>query len=122
MALSLSVAVKAEILIKREMLMNRNCRKVLLHRGGHRVIHVAQLIHRDSDRTPCRCFGRNGIRDFGLANRFERVPIRRDFEKRISRDSYVAINPSQIVQLDDCLTGDKITLWVDDLPVYLSPD
>jgi len=52
MALSLSVAVKAEILIKREMLMNRNCRKVLLHREGHRVIPVAQLIHRESDRTP----------------------------------------------------------------------
>jgi hypothetical protein len=61
MALSLSVAVKAEILIKRETLMNRNCRKVLLHRGGDRVIPVAPLIHRDSDRGPCRCFGRNGI-------------------------------------------------------------
>jgi len=58
----------------------------------------------------------------GLVSRFERVSVRSDIEKRISRDSYVAINPSQIVQLDDCLTGDKITLWVDDLPVYLSPD
>ena len=48
------MAVKAEILIKREMLMNRNCRKVLLHRGGHRVIGVAQLIHRGNDRRAVR--------------------------------------------------------------------
>src|SRR5689334_17975771 len=61
MALSLSVAVKAEILIKREALMNRNCRKVLLRRGGHRVIPVAPVIHRDRDRRRCRRFGRNGI-------------------------------------------------------------
>ena len=54
MALSLSVAVKAEILIKRETLMNRSCHKVLLHRGGHRVIRVAQLIHRGNDRRAVR--------------------------------------------------------------------
>ena len=48
-----------------------------------------------------------------LANRFERIAIRRDFEKRISRDSHVAINPVPIVELDDCLTGNELALWVD---------
>jgi hypothetical protein len=56
MALWLSVGVKAVMLIKREMLMNRNCRKVLLHRGGRRVIRVAQRIHRGNDQKPMPMF------------------------------------------------------------------
>jgi hypothetical protein len=47
-----------------------------------------------------------------LVSRFERIPIRRDFEKRISGDSYVAINPSPIVELDDRLTGNELALWI----------
>jgi hypothetical protein len=51
-----------------------------------------------------------------LANSFERIAIRSDFKKRIPRDSHVAINAFPIVQLDDCLTGDKFALRIDDLP------
>jgi hypothetical protein len=74
--------------------------------------------------TPGATFSLLVLKLFGkfLANRFQRVPVCRDFEKRISRDSYVAINPFPVVQLDDSLTGNEFTLWVDDLPVYLSPD
>ena len=54
--------------------------------------------------------------DKTLANSFECIAIRPDFEKRIPRDSHVTVDPFPIVQLDDCLTGNKFTLWVDDLP------
>jgi hypothetical protein len=50
-----------------------------------------------------------------LANSFERIAIR-DFKKRIARDSHITVNPFPIVQLDDCLTGDELALWIDDLP------
>ena len=39
-----------------------------------------------------------------LSDSFERIAIRRDFEKRIPRDSHIAVNPFPIVQLDDRLT------------------
>ena len=47
-----------------------------------------------------------------LVSAFERVTIRRDLEKRISRNSHVAVNPFPIVQLKDCLTGDEFALGV----------
>ena len=61
-----------------------------------------------------------------LTNRFEHIPTRRDFEKRIPRDCHVAINPFPIVQLDNCLTGDELALRLDDSPlsrrwIYRSP-
>ena len=68
MALWLSVVVEAEILIKQETLMNRNCRKVHLHPGEHRVIRVAQLIHRISDAEPSECFGRNRISELPVVS------------------------------------------------------
>jgi hypothetical protein len=49
------------------------------------------------------CFG-------SLPDRFERVPVRPDFEKRIPRDCQVAIKPFPVVQLDDCLTGNELAL------------
>ena len=54
------------MLIKREMLMNRNCRKVLLHRGGHRVIRVAQRIHRVMTRANADVLNEMVFRYFGL--------------------------------------------------------
>jgi hypothetical protein len=45
-----TVGVEAVMLIKRGTLMNRNCRKVLLRRGGHRVTRVVQVIRRISGR------------------------------------------------------------------------
>jgi hypothetical protein len=49
-----------------------------------------------AQRSLCFC-----ARLFGkvLANEFECIPVRRDFEKRIPKDSHVAINPFPVVQL-----------------------
>src|SRR6476620_11879461 len=76
MALWLSVGAESLMKKKREMLMNRNCRKVLLHRGGHRVNRVAQRIHRVMTRGQCRCFERNGISGFRFVWSLPR-PLRR---------------------------------------------
>ena len=56
------------------------------------------------------------LRRVSSANSFERIAIRSDFEKRIPGNSHIAVHPFPIVQLDDCLTGDKFALRVDDLP------